>query len=121
MKILVTYEKQDILRLIQADLQSKGLALKAGTTIEYKGAMQAKFSVETDDTVAAPLTAAPPTTPTPTTNPPTTPVFEENATSLGDVLAQSERLVRGAGGKLETRPGPPRRLRAGESLDPPKE
>jgi len=51
MKIDVTYEKKDILRLVQKDMEAQGIRAKAGIPLEYKGALQVKFSVETEDDV----------------------------------------------------------------------
>lgn len=116
MKILVTYEKHDILRLVEADMRAQGIALKANTALEYKGAMQVRFSVETDDAtpVAAPATSANEDKSTS----PTTPVITPEP-SMDAVMAESQRLVRVKGGKMEVRSGPKRVLGPNESLDPP--
>jgi hypothetical protein len=54
MKIDVTYEKKDILRLVQKDMEVQGIHVKIGTSLEYKGALQVKFSVETEDDAFTP-------------------------------------------------------------------
>ena len=53
MKIDITYEKADILRLVTEDLQKKGIKAKAGAPIEYKGALSVKLSVDSDEEVEA--------------------------------------------------------------------
>jgi hypothetical protein len=49
MKIAVTFEKKDILRLIEKELKAQGLKVKKDTVLEYKGALEVKLSVETED------------------------------------------------------------------------
>lgn len=115
MKIFITYEKKDMLRLVQREMQAQGIKLKAGTSLEYKGALQIRFYVETDDdamdTTLVPsksdeakgVTVVAPT-PTPA----------EEAASMDGVLAASKHLVMTEPGKFEQRP--PRRLVRNEMM-----
>lgn len=62
MKINVTYEKDDIIRLVKEDLERRGLRLKPGAQPEYKGALQVKLSIEAmdEDVPPPPPPLAPP-------------------------------------------------------------
>jgi hypothetical protein len=113
MKIVVTYEKRDILRLIEAAIKAQGLHVKEGTHIDFKGPLSAKFEIETEDE-----TILTPPTPAPTVSPPVTPVSSapsefEDDTDMSEVLQISKGLVK-------TSPAPERSLRDGESYEYPR-
>lgn len=111
MRIVITYERADILKLVEADLKARDMAVKAGTTLAYKGALQVKLEVETEDPVAptASVEAAHPELVRREPPPP-----PEESVDMADVLAASQRLAK-------TQPAPlGRRLHAGESLEYPK-
>jgi len=117
MKISVTFEKKDILRLVEKDLKAQGLKLKNGTSLEYKGALEVKLSVETEDDalVAAHPTTTTTTAPKPTVTAETTPAVTVDEPDMSSVLAASNRLVKNdATGKV-------RALGPNESLDFPKD
>jgi len=120
MKIDVTYEKADILRLVLEDLKKRQIKIKAGSMPEYKGALHVKLSIEAeDDEVAS----------TPTTRsaaeaasrgdgeaPPREPRQEaDDAVDMGDVLQQSQRV------QATTKPSFQRQLGPNESLEFPRE
>lgn len=117
MKIDVTYEKKDILRLIEKDLLAEGIRVKEGTALVYKGALEVKLSVETEDT-GRPLSqpASPATSekkagvPTETPGPRIEPADDGDMSS---VLAASNRLVKAPDGRV-------RSLGPNETLEFPK-
>lgn len=116
MKIAITYEKKDILRLIEQDLKEQGIKIKQGTSLEYKGALEVKLSVETEES-AAPKEARP-VAPGDPPKPPVTketpgPVVDDD-TDMSSVLDASNRLVRNSDGKV-------RALGPNESLEFPKD
>lgn len=111
MKIDVTYEKKDILRLLEKDLLDKGIRVKEGTALVYKGALEVRLAVETDD-------AAPPPPPRSVAVPDSTVdvvVVDEPADDgdMSSILVASGRLVRAPGGKV-------RPLGLNESIEFPK-
>lgn len=117
MKIDVTYEKKDILRLIEKDLLAEGIRVKEGTTLVYKGALEVKFSVETEDTghpLSPPVTTpagekkavVPKETPGPRIEP-------ADDGDMSTVLAASKRLVQSPDGRV-------RSLGPNETLEFPK-
>jgi hypothetical protein len=115
MKILVTYEKKDILRLVEKDLTAQGLKVKNGTLPDYKGALEVKLLIETEDdppSVARPTGSVDTSRPTVTME--TTPKVTVDDQDMSGVLAASNRLVRNEAGKV-------RPLGANETLDFPKE
>jgi len=111
-KIKVTYEKKDILRLVHKDMQAQGLRLKSGTTLAYKGALQVGFQVETEDegpessTLDETITSAPLSADTPPEALALT--AAEEAVGMGSVLGASKQLVMTQPGKFE--PKGPRTL-----------
>ncbi len=117
MKIDVTYEKKDILRLIEKDLQAEGIRVKEGTALVYKGALEVKLSVETEDTgrpLPQPTTAVTgekkSIVPAETPGPRIEPVDDGDMSS---VLAASNRLVKAPDGRV-------RSLGPNETLEFPK-
>jgi hypothetical protein len=115
-KIFITYEKKDMLRLVQREMQAQGIKLKAGTSLEYKGALQIRFYAETEDDAADVMAA--PTKSDASKEPKTTPVVSptpgEEVASMDGVLAASKHLVMTEPGKFEQRP--PRRLVRNEMM-----
>lgn len=105
MKIDVTYEKKDILRLIEKDLQAEGIRVKEGTSLVYKGALEVKLSVETEDTGRP---APSPTLPTEgkkvavTKETPGPRVEPDDDGDMSSVLAASNRLVKTPDGKVRS-------------------
>lgn len=117
MKIKVTYEKADILRLVNQDIKTQGIRVKAGSSLEYKGPLQVRFEVETDEDVAA---VAEPAVPDVKTGPPAPRKApdkeEETVVDMSGVLAASQHLSR------TTKPiYADRKLLDGESTEYPKE
>jgi len=53
MKILVTFEKEDILQLLQEKLIEQGFNLVEGKPLIYKGALNVKLEVEVTNDVKA--------------------------------------------------------------------
>ena len=109
MKISVTYEKKDILRLVENDLKAQGIKVKNGTALEYKGALEIKLSVETEDDALVPKTA-----PVAPVTMETTPTIEDDDQDMSSILGASRRLVKNETGL--TRP-----LGPNESLEFPKD
>jgi hypothetical protein len=114
MKIDVTYEKKDILRLIEKDLLAEGIRVKEGTALVYKGALEVKLSVETEDT-GRPLPQPAPSAskavvPAETLGPRIEPADDGDMSS---VLAASNRLVKAPDGRV-------RSLGPNETLEFPK-
>jgi hypothetical protein len=108
-KITVTYEKKDILRLILQDTKAQGIRVKDGTTLAYKGALQVTVQVDTEDADAAETPTPPVTTveePTEATEPvePAPPLTAaEEAVGMGGVLGASKSLVMTQPGKFESK------------------
>lgn len=98
MKIAVTYEKKDLLRLVAQDLQSQGIRVKAGTSLEYKGALEVKLLVETEE--GDPLPRAAPTRDeklplaAPVTPEITTPFVVEEDGDVSSVVRASNRIIK---------------------------
>lgn len=110
MKIVVQYDKPDILRLIMEAIKASGIRIKEGTTIEYKGPLTAKFDVEVDD---SPLVLANVATPAPTRQS-AAPAVEEASTDGDD--GDMTEVLQANGGLLKTTKAPfQRTLREGES------
>lgn len=114
MKVLITYEKPDVLRLILADMKAKGLKLKADTVLEYKGALQVRFHVETEgDGDEVLIDAAEPPAPRvapPAATKPTVVREEDDDAALAALRNQSETLTRNKKGQFEIRPAPGERV-----------
>ncbi len=121
MKIVVTYEKDDILRLVRGDLQAQGIKVKEGVPLIYKGALTVRLEVETDDAQpgvapapqAAKVAAASPV-PAPTNGAP--PVVED----MSSVVAASQALVKNKKGQFEIANVGERPLAENESYDFPR-
>jgi len=111
MKIDVTYEKADILRLVTEDLVRKGIQPKAGARIEYKGALSVKLSVdaEADNTEVA--------SPPPVATPPSPPIPEA---SMDEILAASRRAA-STPPSFNAEGRPPRMLGKNESYEYPED
>lgn len=120
MKIDVTYEKADIIRLVKDDLERKGLHLKSGAQPEYKGALVVKMSIEAEDEdEPSPPRAAKP--PEENDAPPPPPVDDGD---MEAVLRQSQQVAASTKPtfKLAENDQPSKRpLGANESLDFPRE
>ncbi len=116
MKIVVQYDKKDILRLIEAAVKAQGLRIKDGTSIDFKGPLVAKFEIEVDDepmTVSKPVAPPAAAAAVPTTTAAPAPPEEDDG-DMGDVLQTN-------GGLLQTKKAPfERQLREGESYDFPR-
>jgi hypothetical protein len=113
MKIAVTFEKADILRLVEKELKAQGLKIKKGTSLEYKGALEVKLSVETED--ETPLVAKPPVEggTTPSVTPEITTPAPDDDPDMSSVLRASSQLV-------EAGPGLKRTLKPNESTEFPR-
>lgn len=111
MKILVEYEKADMLRLVTDDLRRKGIKVKPGAMPEYKGALSVKLFIDAEEEEVAAVPEHPAESPQnghgeseapkPEAPPPrvdTTPV------DMTDVLNASNRLVMTQPGKFEPKP-----------------
>lgn len=137
MKIDITYEKADMLRLVAEDLKKRGIQPKAGAPIEYKGAMQVKLTIDVEEGEAPEAQAAP--VPRVRKKEDRKPVATEEFSSeseqleevtpasiaggdLNDIMAASQRLVETRPGMYAVRPGgPARQLGPDESLEYPGE
>jgi hypothetical protein len=108
-KIDVTYEKADILALVMKALQGRGLKLKPGTSLAYKGALEVKLSVEVvddaEDVVSPSSTPATPRLAARSSLPPSDDTSDDPppVVDLADVLASSRNLEKTTEGKF-TRP-----------------
>lgn len=113
MKISVTFEKKDILRLVEKELKAQGLKVKKDTVLEYKGALEVKLSVETEDD--GPLSMKPPAEggAQPSVTPETTPPVQDDDPDMSSVLRASTQLV-------EVGPGLKRTLKPNESTEFPR-
>ncbi len=112
MKIVITYERADILKLVEADLRARDMAVKPGTTL-YKGALQVRLEIETEDIAAASTVAdAPPVVAPPLQVIPPPPDEDGDMTS---VLEASKRVIQSKPAPFLGRP-----LNPGESLEYPK-
>ena len=117
MKIDITYEKADILRLVTDDLVRKGIQPKSGAPVEYKGALSIKLSVDAE--------AEAPVVPESSGGPPqgrpavaTTPPVPEP--SMDEVLSASKQAERTPPTFKNPNP-PPRMLGKNESYEFPEE
>jgi hypothetical protein len=115
MKIDITYEKADILRLVTDDLVRKGIQPKSGAPIEYKGALSIKLSVDADPVEPAAASALPTESVTPATPAPPAP-----EPSMDEVLSASRQAERTP--PTFKNPNPPTRmLGKNESYEFPEE
>ena len=119
MKIDITYEKADILRLVTDDLVRKGIQPKTGAPIEYKGALSIKLSVDADPVEPVELSTATAPVAAETTAPPvaTLPAPEP---SMDEVLSASKNAERTPPTFKNPNP-PPRMLGKNESYEFPEE
>lgn len=118
MKIGVTYEKKDILRLVERDLLAQNIKVKSGTTLAYKGALLVTLDVETEDSdVAMGATVLPPQE-APARGrkkEPADPVdAAQELADMAGVIGESQQLVKTQHGKFEVRAG----AGAGRTLGP---
>jgi hypothetical protein len=113
MKIDITYEKADILRLVTDDLVRKGIQPKSGAPIEYKGALSIKLSVDAEAEAEAPAIAVTP----PQSQAPQDPAPEP---SMDEVLSASKQAERTPPTFKNPNP-PPRMLGKNESYEFPEE
>lgn len=113
MKIAVTFEKKDILRLVEKELTAQGLKIKKDTILEYKGALEVKLSIETEDEV--PLVAKLPVEggATPSVTAEITPPSQAEDPDMSSVLRASSQLV-------EAGPGRKRTLKPNETTEFPR-
>lgn len=99
MKIDVTYEKADILRLVERELRAQGLRLKPGTSLAYKGALEVKLSAEVEDErlaeAKAPLVKRRPPHVVPDDDEPAAPEVDMDA-----VLAASQNVAKTIPGRF---------------------
>jgi len=116
MKIVITYEKRDVLRLVQADLQARGIRGKAGTPLSYRGALHVRFEVDTDDEENPPEAV-----PSPTRSLATEGEGAEASPAMDEILGLSQALERSRPGLFQVRPGAMRQLAPNESHTYPKE
>ena len=117
MKIDITYEKADILRLVTDDLVRKGIQPKSGAPIEYKGALSIKLSVDAEAEAPAPEAPVPFVKRETIMDPPTAPVPES---SMDEVLSASKQAERTPPTFKNPNP-PPRMLGKNESYEFPEE
>ncbi len=93
MKIRVTLEKADILRLVKAHLHKSGLNPVADQDIKYKGALQVELLVDVEDTVHVQDASSEPPAPT-GKDAPAKVEPEQDGQTMEEVLAESERIKR---------------------------
>lgn len=126
MKILVTYEQADILKLIEKDLVSSGLKYDLASA-KYKGT--AKLTIEVEGTPGADpgVEAATPTNVAPMVEAPTPPAprreevptpsspspLDTDPADMSVILGQSRKNATDNPGKFPA--PPPRKMMAGES------
>jgi hypothetical protein len=102
-RIRVTLEKPDILRLVFAHLKVSGLNPLDGQDIKYKGALEVELFVEVGESTSVPPSlSATPTTPTKKDAP------VDDGRSVEDVVAESARIqkVRDEENKLKRKLAP---------------
>lgn len=92
MKIRVTLEKADILRLVLAHLEKSNLHPTPHQDIKYRGALEVDLLVEVDDRAQVPLATSPPASPT-GKDAPLPPPLDDGKT-IEQVLAESARIER---------------------------
>lgn len=122
MKIDVTYEKSDILRLVLEDLKRRQIKVKEGFKPEYKGALSVKLSIEADDEDAPESVERPAAEATSRGDGEAPP--QEPEVDMDTVLQQSRRVASTTKPSFRTAEnGEPlkRQLGPNESLDFPRE
>jgi hypothetical protein len=120
MKIVITYEKHDLLKLVQADLEARGIRPKA-SGLAYRGALRVRFEVEVDEESASVVEVAPAAAPVRTTEPPVAPATEVAPLEMDAILGASQALERSRPGLFQGRPGAVRELGPNEFYEYPKE
>jgi hypothetical protein len=115
-RIVITYEKRDVLRLVQADLQARGIREKSGAPLSYRGALHVRFEVDTDDE-ESPAEAAP----SPVRSLAAEGDGAEASPAMDEILGLSQALERSRPGLFQVRPGVLRQLAPNESHTYPKE
>ncbi len=121
MKIVITYEKADLLCLVQADLRARGMCVKTDAAIDYRGALQVKLEVDADDE-PVPASARPPKR-SPDATQPSEPMEPEGEVApesedMEEVLRQARVLAKAA---PSGRSGLERSLGRNESYEYPRE
>ncbi len=116
MKIVVTYDKEDIQRLIRKDLEETGLKYDLSTA-QWKG--NATFRIEVEGQVSVEADAAPVSTPSETPKahetkepPAKQPPKQEPPIDLDDIMARSQENAKNKQGIYPT---PTRTLMEGET------
>jgi hypothetical protein len=121
----VTYEKADILKLVDEDLRKRRLRAKPGSHLEYKGALQVKLSIDVEEMEEAAL-PPPPVASRPSTPSPLPEEVEgdeepsEGPMDMGAILSMSSSLAKKEG-KFDLKKGPPRQLGPDETYEYPKD
>lgn len=110
MKVRVTLEKADILRLVLAHLETTGLSPVAGQDLKYKGALEVDLLVE----VGEPARVLMSTSETPP--PPRKDAPEDDGQTIQQVLNESARIQK----VREEQTSLTRRLAPNESLEFPR-
>jgi hypothetical protein len=109
-KVRVTLEKADIIRLVLAHLETTGLSPVAGQDLKYKGALEVELLVEVGESTRVPMSTS--ETPTPTRK--DAPV--DDGQSITQVLAESARIRQ----VREEQANLTRRLAPNESIEFPR-
>lgn len=93
MKITVTYQQEDIVKLIKQDLKNRGLKQTEGTEIKYTGIKPVVIAVDSDEPESKPMEVFDirlPDMPGVVFN--SAPQEDPPDTTLEEVLAQAEKL-----------------------------
>jgi hypothetical protein len=120
MKIVITYEKQDLLKLVRVDLEARGIRPKE-SSLAYRGALRVRFEVEVDEEGASVVEVAPASKPARTAEPPAAPATEGAPLDMDAILGASQALERSRPGLFQGRPGAVRELGPNEFYEYPKE
>src|SRR5713101_3862959 len=105
MRLDVTYEKDDILRLVERDLEANhNFRRKEDAPIEYRGPLRVKFTVDVADPVLPIVGEA---LRLPLTNKDASPA---DSVDMSEVLAASHRLEEDAAPRFDLAKRPPRTL-----------
>lgn len=123
MKIVVTYEPADVVRLIRQDLARQGIAAADADVKCPKGDVTVRVEVQPGDEppVAAPPPPAPAVDQPPAARPPPALTAIEGGAEpvdMSDIFRASKHLEKTTEGKFQS---PERTLLDGESYDPPEE
>ena len=123
MKILTTfeYEQEEVLQLVRADLEARGVRWKA-STLEFRGALRVSFEVGAEDEETPSRgEAAPASVPALPAERPAAAATAVPRSEMGDILELSQALERSRPGLFQARPGASRELAPNESLEYPRE